>query len=76
MSSNRKKAESIASSMMILVDFDGAMVTDVVLQCNRAARGLSLVSVRLSVLEIWCSVLGAPNPYDRSTMAVNKIMNG
>ena len=39
MSSNRKKAESIASSMMILVDFDGAMVTDVVLQCNRAAKG-------------------------------------
>lgn len=28
MSSTRKKTESIASSMMILVDLDGAMLTD------------------------------------------------
>ena len=32
MSSNRKKAESIASSMIILVDFDGAIATDTVRQ--------------------------------------------
>ena len=50
MSSNRKKAESIASSMMILVDFDGAMVTDAVCLFAAEVRGgrekLSLLSVR------------------------------
>ena len=65
--------------MMILVDFDGAMVTDVVLQCIRAAKGLSLVSVqsqRAGNLGVLYSVVGAPNPYDRSGVAANKTMNG
>ena len=73
MSSTRKKAESIPSRMMILVDFERAMITDNVSQkalpkILRNSKGDRVTSRRLvpyglSVSGICCSVRGALNPY-------------
>ena len=58
MSSKRKKAESMASKMMILVDFDGAMSTE-------AGSGWpsNHLYLALSVLEVLWSVIRALSPY-------------
>ena len=52
MSSNRKKAESIASNMMILVDFEKAMVKDVRSGFVTAAKVDGFFQYDLNVLEI------------------------
>lgn len=58
MSSKRKKAESMASNIMILVDFDGAISTEAGSQWRWIPFYLAF-----SVLDMLWSVLGALGPY-------------
>lgn len=66
MSSNRKKAESIASNMMILVDFEKAMVKDVRSEFVTAAKVGPFSQYDLTVLEI----------VNYFTVAANQLMAG
>lgn len=45
MSSTKKNAESIASNIIILVDFDGAIVTEVNFPMRSGRRWLSILSL-------------------------------